>query len=314
MECSCINLEGDYMFKKLLMSVLAGTLISVGLLVPGKVTAAQSWQAYAGAGFGNGQLITMKFYPSTITVDVGDSVTWHAVGDAHTISFLSGAQAPDPHSAQAQQPAGGNTYSGTGFVSSGIEDPGDSYTLTFTKAGTYTYNCLLHPGMSARVVVQPAGAAYPHNQNYYSNLYQIERAQDIGQGVPLLSSILPSRPESNGDGSSTYFVNAGNGNGKESVMRFSHATQMVHVGDTVQWTNKDPMMPHTVTFAGSDGVFTDNFAPVGGHTYDGSSFTSSGILMSGDTYSLRFTQAGHYNYECLLHDEIGMKGTIIVLP
>ena len=272
------------MFRRLLMTVLASGLLSVGLIVPGRAAAAsQSWQAYAGAGFGNGQIIVMKFYPDTITVDVGDSVTWHVQGDSHTISFLSGGQAPNPFSPQAQQPSGGNTYGGSGFVNSGIVDPGNTYTLTFTKAGTFTYNCLLHPDMSAKVVVQPAGAPYPHDQNYYTNQFMLQRAQDIGQGVPLLSSILPPAPVKNSDGSTTYFVSAGNGNGPVSVLRFSHSVQMVHVGDTVQWTNKDPMMPHTVTFAGADGAFTDNFAPVGGHTYDGSTFTSSGILMGGDT-------------------------------
>jgi hypothetical protein len=60
-------------------------------------------------------------------------------------------------------PSGGTTYSGTGFVNSGILPltlpPGStappSFTLTFTKAGTYPYVCLVHPGMDATITVLP---------------------------------------------------------------------------------------------------------------------------------------------------------------
>jgi plastocyanin len=293
---------------------LAGALVAAGAAVPVSAAGPVNWHAEAGAGTGNGQLIVMKFYPATITIDEGDSVTWRVSGDAHTISFLSGATAPDPLSPQAQQPAGGSTYAGTGFVSSGIVDPGKSYTLTFTKAGTYTYNCLIHPGMKAQVVVQQAGSPYPHRQAFYDQQYRTERAHDLVTGLPLLHSILPAPAAKNGDGTTTFNVSAGVGNGTESVMRFSHPVQVVHMGDTVKWTNHDPMMPHTVTFPGSDGQFHDIFTPVGGSTYDGSAFTSSGILMGGETYSLKFTRAGTYRYECLLHDEIGMKGKIVVVP
>ncbi|MHB8670434.1 MAG: cupredoxin domain-containing protein [Acidimicrobiales bacterium] len=53
----------------------------------------------------------------------------------------------------------GGTYDGTGFHSSGLilSFPGSpqfsSYSLTFTKAGTYTYVCLIHPGMAGQVQV-----------------------------------------------------------------------------------------------------------------------------------------------------------------
>lgn len=52
-------------------------------------------------------------------------------------------------------PAGGPTYDGTGYVSSGvlaIPKP-----LTFTKPGRYEYECLIHPGMEGYITVQPAG-------------------------------------------------------------------------------------------------------------------------------------------------------------
>lgn len=303
------------LIKRLSLGVVTTGLAGLAILIPGSAHAAQTWQAQAGSGFGNGLITTMKFYPGTITIDEGDSITWTAAGDAHTIAFLSGTTAPEPLNPANFAPSGGNSYSGTEVINSGIVNPGQSFTLTFTKAGTYQYQCLFHPQMTGTVVVQPAGTAYPHDQNYYSMSNLRERSHDIASGAHLLGSFFSvPRPVSNADGSKTYSVNVGFGNGTESIMRFSHQVTLIHVGDSVTWTNRDPMMPHTVTFPGSDGQFTDIFTPVGGSTYDGSSFTSAGILMGGQTYTLKFTKTGRFNYECLLHDEIGMKATIVVVP
>ncbi len=51
----------------------------------------------------------------------------------------------------------GGKYSG-GESHSGIFGPPpdsltDTFTLTFTKVGKYSYGCLLHPGMGGSVVV-----------------------------------------------------------------------------------------------------------------------------------------------------------------
>jgi plastocyanin len=60
------------------------------------------------------------------------------------------------------KPFDGGKYGGTGFRSTGFidsfPDPSDpngfkAYTLTFTKAGTYKYLCVIHPKMTGTVVV-----------------------------------------------------------------------------------------------------------------------------------------------------------------
>jgi hypothetical protein len=67
----------------------------------------------------------------------------------------------------AVAPAGGSTYDGTGISNSGFipgkSDPAPgprTYSLTFTKEGTYEYICVLHDqmGMSGHVTVLPASA------------------------------------------------------------------------------------------------------------------------------------------------------------
>lgn len=160
-------------FRDIVLSLIA---ILGLLLIPQSAFASTNWKAQAGGGAGNGLVTVDKYYPSTITIDEGDTITWTVEGDAHTISFLSGAPAPDPFSPQAQNPSGGSTYNGTGIVSSGILDPGQSYSLTFTKAGTYVYNCLIHPGMSATVIVNPAGTPYPKTQNTYNQSFRIQKS------------------------------------------------------------------------------------------------------------------------------------------
>jgi len=79
---------------------------------------------------------TFAFSPATITVKVGTTVTWtnntsapHTVTSDDGTSFDSGSSNP-------------------------IAASGGTYSFTFTKAGTYTYHCAIHPFMKATVIVQ----------------------------------------------------------------------------------------------------------------------------------------------------------------
>jgi plastocyanin len=119
----------------------------------------------------------MAFFPQRLTIHVGDTVEW--MGFFHTVAF--GPEAlrdqlekqfvmPKPQTSgpplltlnpKVAFPSGGSTYNGTGFVSSGIlflRAPQNSmapptYRLTFTRPGTYTYDCLVHPNMEGSITV-----------------------------------------------------------------------------------------------------------------------------------------------------------------
>ena len=88
--------------------------------------------------------------------------------EPHTVTFLASGQAAPQY--LFSPPAGGNTYSGSGYFNSGpiigAPAPGfvQSYTLNFDQPGTYTYICLFHPFMTGTVNVQAAGVAYPESQ------------------------------------------------------------------------------------------------------------------------------------------------------
>lgn len=79
----------------------------------------------------NIDISNFAFSPSTLTISVGDTVTWtnkDAVG--HTIFSYS------------------NTFK------SDTLSQGQTYSHTFTAAGTFEYHCSLHPSMTGTITVQ----------------------------------------------------------------------------------------------------------------------------------------------------------------
>lgn len=84
-----------------------------------------------------GHTVTIQgfaFKPATLTVPVGTKVTF--------LMADSGVQ----HNVTSTGP--------TTFKSSPNLSKGQSYTVTFTKAGTYTYACTIHPSMTGTIIVQ----------------------------------------------------------------------------------------------------------------------------------------------------------------
>ena len=86
---------------------------------------------------------TECYLPSTVTIDVGGTVTWDNIDAmAHTAS--SGITSDDDAGSEFD----------TSFLMAG-----KSYTATFDTAGTYPYFCNLHPWMVGTVIVEDAAAA-----------------------------------------------------------------------------------------------------------------------------------------------------------
>src|SRR5205085_875578 len=54
-------------------------------------------------------------------------------------------------------PSGGPTYDGTGMVGSGLLNKGDTFSLAFSKAGSFAYVCTIHAGMGGVVTVVDSG-------------------------------------------------------------------------------------------------------------------------------------------------------------
>jgi plastocyanin len=71
------------------------------------------------------------FGPQTLTVPVGTTVTWTNSDDI-------------PHTSVSTE----------GVFKSKVLDTDEKFSYTFTKPGTYTYYCTIHPKMTGKVVVQ----------------------------------------------------------------------------------------------------------------------------------------------------------------
>ena len=122
---------------------------------------------------GNLPYAVNRFVPSRLSIGVGDTVTWdnNVEGPPHTATFLGGTPAPAPITPTASgdlvippNVAFGTpqkTYDGTGYANSGIiarEPPlPTSYSLTFTRAGTYSYICILHADQGMAGVIEVGG-------------------------------------------------------------------------------------------------------------------------------------------------------------
>ena len=83
------------------------------------------------------KLKNIMIRPSTLTIHHGDRVTWQ---------FLDGPSAE--HTVTSQSHKGGLRFKGVGPKLSG------SYSVTFSKPGTYYYHCTIHPGMNGKIVVR----------------------------------------------------------------------------------------------------------------------------------------------------------------
>ena len=75
------------------------------------------------------------FEPKTVTVKVGQTVTW------------------------TNQDSATHTVTGDGGISSGDLSQGKSYSKTFDTEGTFDYHCSIHPSMTGQVIVQKSGVA-----------------------------------------------------------------------------------------------------------------------------------------------------------
>jgi plastocyanin len=326
---------------RVVVRLLVGGLLALALcsgVWAAPRSAATTWNVLVGGQTPDKAIQAQTFLPSTLTINEGDTVTWKPNAFVHTVSFLSGAQPPPPVVPDGNQivsnpvvdvPAGGPNYDGTGYANSGLMPiVAQSFSLTFTKPGTYSYICLLHPGMAGQVVVQAAGSAYPMTQAQVDQQANTELYAKLAQGTQQLQSVQLTS-QANADGTTSYTVVNGIGGNQSSVLRFLPVEVTVKAGDSIAFPVQDPHEIHTVTFynpAGEVPPFTVpqdqaggppkqvviHAAPQGGTAVNDKGLYNSGFLFPGQSYTFSFPNPGTYTYVCVVHAPEGMFGKVTV--
>jgi plastocyanin len=178
----------------------------------------------------------------------------------------------------------------------------------------------------------------PHDQAFYDEQARNQGTDLLSDGARLLVRGIAAAEEEPGNAVSAgigEIVATGGGSHTMSVMRFLRGATVVRVGDTVEWTNLDPVTPHAITF----GVEPDNVNPPSPNVSvdaDGarvatitskSDSVNSGFIQAAPQertglpqaplgvtrFRVTFSRPGVFNYICALHDELGMVGKVIVL-
>lgn len=275
-------------------------------------------------------------------------------GDIHTVSFLMTGQPLTDFNTGcpgfAPSPA---TFDGIHCLTAPPLVQGQTFTVKFNAVGNFPLICLVHPHMTGVIHVLAKSASLPHDQKFYTKEAADQTKELLadtdgmtghgnmggnGQGGDMndewSASVIPGKARV----AAGWGEMNGNGGGFQStaVLRFLNGSVTVHAGDTVEWTVKDAATPHTVTF----GPDPDNPGPPSSNVTmdaDGALHVTlhfvgenatSGILGAAPMnqpnvpvappgvtrFRATFLHAGTYKYQCALHDDLGMLGTVIVLP
>lgn len=338
--------SGSWKFVPVLKRELRGRLSTLGLicapliLMPALVQA-QDWRVQVGAQSHDMGLQVIAFLPNEIWIHAGDSVAFRVASDEpHTVTFLTPGQARPPFSVGCPgTPAGttpsGSAEDGSSCVNSGTLTKRQEYLVTFPSPGDYKLVCLYHQNHTAVIHVLDLSAQLPHDQAFYSDEASDMEKDMLSSAGHMMDHDMDSSRDEVTAGTGTIMATGG-GSETLSVMRFMHPDKVVHVGQTVEWTNDDPITPHTITFGvepadpmpPSANVTIDPDGALHATVSSQTDSVHSGFIAAaqqdqiglpqpppGTTrFRVTFTKPGVYQYKCALHDGLGMLGKVTVLP
>ena len=290
----------------------------------------------------------LAFLPDEIWIHAGDSITWRwDVDEIHTVTFLTANQIRPDFTAGpfTDSPA---TFRGSAEVTTPPLTSPATYTVTFPVIGNFKLVCLVHERMTGVVHVFDPSAQLPYDQDFYDRQAADQRRDLLADRDGRLEEACRHHGD---QGKHHHLIDAhlvavgvgeisatAGGSQTLSVVRFIDDNITIRAGQTVEWNNHDPVTPHTVTF----GMEPSNPVPPSGninkdpdpdgalHGTISSSADSvhSGLIVAppqeetGEAQSplgvtrfrVTFPHAGTFPYICALHDNLGMKGIVIVLP
>src|SRR5579863_4501113 len=314
--------------------------------------AQQNWNAAVSGQSKDMSRQAVAFLPNEIWIHAGDSITWtFNSGDIHTVSFLTVGQVYPFDDTQGCPPItpSGSPFDGSSCVSSAPLVSGQTYEVIFPKAGNYEIVCLVHGQMFGTIHVLDPSLSLPHDQAFYDEqakeqlkelLEDADRRQQHAEHMHSIGDMFSAKVSSH-----TKSVTAGVGEiaatagGQQSlsVVRFLDGNVTIHVGDTVEWSNLDPEIGHTITFGtipqdlidpscspncvvttDPDGALHAIITSTQENVHSGLIAAlledepgfPQGAVYPPTRFRITFTTPGTYPYVCAFHDNLGMDGTI----
>ena len=338
--------------RSITFATLSCWIFALAIVIAPRAVYAATWQATAGTERTDHGIQALAFLPNELWVHAGDSIEWtFPTPEIHTVTFLKQNTTPEQvRPTRPGVPGGGcpgTTPDGSSFdPKTCLTSPeivagtptGNTYTVMFPTTGNFKLVCLVHNNMTGAVHVLASSAPLPFDQAFYDKQAQKRQAELLSDGAGLKGRGTATAQQSGGDAVTVgigEIVATGGGSDTVSVMRFLQGSIVVRVGDTVEWTNLDPVTPHTVTFGAEppgppqppsadvtldpDGARHAMLASPPGSTHSGflqAAFQDQTGLpqtpLGVTRFRVTFTKAGTFNYICVLHDDLGMLGQVIV--
>jgi len=313
---------------------------ALAVLVASRAVGAATWQSLSGAQSFDEAIQVEAFLPNELWVHVGDSITWtFPAGEIHTVTFLKPGQVRPSNGAgcPGTTPDQSN-FDGSACVNSGSLLDGRTYTVNFPTAGNFKVVCLVHDNMTGAVHVLEQSEVLPYQQTFYDDQASTQRVGLLKDGaiqLGLLKARAQQNPGHQVNAGSGEIIGTGGGSQTVSIYRYTPESIVVNVGDTVEWTNSDPVTAHTVTFGTepsgppqppSAGVTLDSDGARHAVLASPAGSVHSGFLLAArqdrtglaqpdlgvTRFRVTFTTPGTFTYICSIHDEVGMTGRVIV--
>ena len=278
------------------------------------------------AGVGTGNVAGNIYTPQSVTIPVGNTITWTITSDEpHSVTFLSldGAPPAGPPPAWPVNAEAGATlpFDGSQMINTGVVFKSTNLSVTFPQTGTFAYLCVIHPGMAGEVNVVAQGARFTTVSEAEATAKEETETTLSLLDQAYFEAEAKSGQAAQADGTTLWTVQVGaftqTPTGPLELLENYPTELRVKAGDTVRWMAQQP---HSVTFlSGQDMPAGDpTQIPPGkpSDEYDGTSLYHSGIFAlspeSPTEFTLSFPAAGTYQYTCALHGIIGHNGVIIV--
>lgn len=279
-----------------------------------------------------------EYLPEAVTVTAGTTVEWTTAGpEPHSVTFMPGGQAvpPSPDDALFAPTPPTGPFDGTTLVNSGLipqgPQPAPPFDVRFDTPGTYSYGCVIHPGMRGTVTVVAANER-ADNQAEVTRRGDEELNRWLAEGRAAKKTLTDAAPrrQANPDGTSTWTVEMGVTTAHTDVLAFAPVDAAIKPRDRVVFVNNSGA-PHTASFPGTKSVPQDPNSPEANNPAPGPSpqtlnrtdYFNTGTLppdappgqgppLPVRSFTFVVPAAGDYPYVCIFHAGSAMAGTIKV--